>query len=315
MKSLWRMALVSTIATYVLIFIGGLVRVSGAGLGCPDWPKCFGRWMPPTDVSQLPPDIDPSRFNFTLAWIEYTNRLSGVIVGLLIAATAVLALVRARRTPGILWPAVAAGLLTALQGWQGRAVITSELAPLVVTVHTVLALVIVSLLIWAAAGAYRQVHPREAGEGLAAWAQRRLLLLWGLAIVQGMLGTRVREGLEAMREDHPAWSAAKAIMAIGAVSHLHMALGIVVAAVTWWTGRGLLRAPGGSAPAVRQAAVAAMVLVGLQILSGLTFIFWDIPPVVQVFHLWIASLYIGTLLLALAAARQPGPVPAGEMRG
>jgi len=97
MKRLRAWALASTIATFLLIFVGGLVRVSGAGLGCPDWPKCYGRWMPPTSLAQLPPDVDPSTFNLTLAWIEYTNRLIGVVIGLFILTTAILAWKYARR--------------------------------------------------------------------------------------------------------------------------------------------------------------------------------------------------------------------------
>ena len=70
----------STGLTYLLIFVGGLVRVAGAGMGCPDWPKCFDRWIPPTSLEQLPDHIDPAKFNIVLAWIEYSNRLFGALV-------------------------------------------------------------------------------------------------------------------------------------------------------------------------------------------------------------------------------------------
>ena len=73
MKLFQFFAYLSTGMTYLLIFIGGLVRVSGAGMGCPDWPKCFDRWIPPTNIDQLPEHIDPSKFNIVLAWIEYSN--------------------------------------------------------------------------------------------------------------------------------------------------------------------------------------------------------------------------------------------------
>ena len=119
MKSFRRLAFFSTIATYLLIFVGGLVRVSGAGLGCPDWPKCYGRWFPPLSVNDLPPDIGATSLTVVLSWIEYINRLVGVSVGFLILAVAIMALVRYRKLPKILWPSLLAAVLVAYQGWQG----------------------------------------------------------------------------------------------------------------------------------------------------------------------------------------------------
>ena len=87
-------------------------------------------------------------FNVTLAWIEYFNRLVGVCVGLLIAATALLAIIRFRRNPRILWPTLLAALLVAFQGWLGAAVVASELHSLVVTLHLLLALIIALLLVY-----------------------------------------------------------------------------------------------------------------------------------------------------------------------
>ena len=72
------------ILVYFVILAVGIVRISGAGLGCPDWPRCFGRWIPPTDISQIPPHINTGDFNFRLAWTEYINRLAGVISGFVI---------------------------------------------------------------------------------------------------------------------------------------------------------------------------------------------------------------------------------------
>src|SRR5207247_1836170 len=96
-SSFQRLALCTTAITYFLILVGGLVRASGAGLGCPDWPRCFGSWIPPASAAQLPPQFDPSLFNPTLMWTEYLNRLLGVTVGFLILATVVSAWRHRRR--------------------------------------------------------------------------------------------------------------------------------------------------------------------------------------------------------------------------
>lgn len=77
---------------FLVILAGGIVRMTQSGMGCPDWPRCFGMWIPPTDVSDLPADfekylskqdIDHS-FNVYHTWIEYINRLLGALLGVFI---------------------------------------------------------------------------------------------------------------------------------------------------------------------------------------------------------------------------------------
>ena len=89
MRFIKKWVLATFILTFLEIIAGGVVRTTQSGMGCPDWPKCFGLWVPPTNASELPAnfesflkaqDIDHT-FNAYHTWIEYINRLLGVLLG------------------------------------------------------------------------------------------------------------------------------------------------------------------------------------------------------------------------------------------
>ncbi len=304
MRTYRKLAFVATLATFVVIFAGGLVRVSGAGLGCPDWPKCFGSWIPPTSVEQLPPDIDPMSFNFTLAWIEYVNRLAGVILGLLILATAIASLLYHRKNPRILWPSVAAALLVAFQGWQGSKVVSSLLDPLAVSMHFGIALIIAALLIIATLEAYYLEFP-QAPRGSESTRSLRIglgiLALIGLA--QAILGAGVRGHVENILREFPLYTNSDALEHVGILEHTHLVLGvIVVLGAAHSFVKGLVR--GKNAPHIaKQALWAMMALVSIQLISGVAMLAIGLPSLLQVFHMWLATLFLGFTLVAFTALR------------
>lgn len=299
-----RLAFLTTLATYGVIFLGGLVRVSGAGLGCPDWPRCFGRWIPPFDASQIPPGIDAANFNFTLAWIEYFNRLGGVVIGLLIVATALLALRYYRRNFKVLAPTLSAAVLVAVQGWLGSVVVASELEPVIVTVHMVLALVIVSLLLFATQESHYDSEPApEIGPSYPPRLRLMVGGLWLLAILQVMLGTQVREALEHAAAKYPLWSTGHWMAQIGMIDDVHLLLGVAVAFLTVYVGYAVIKLSERPTLLVRHAVWGMMLLVAAQVISGIALMVTHLAPLLDIFHLWLASLYIGLTLVLFTAVR------------
>ncbi|MBC8042790.1 MAG: COX15/CtaA family protein [Rhizobacter sp.] len=301
----------TTFATYFLIFLGGLVRVSGAGLGCPDWPRCYGLWIPPTDISQidpakLPVGFDVSSFNPVLTWIEYINRLVGVVIGFLILGMAMLALKNFRKHPKVLVPSLAAAVLVAFQGWFGSIVVKYQLKPIAVTVHLLIALVIISILIYAALQAYFLEQPESEQKAVYPKKSHWILGLWVATILQVVMGTVVRAVLEGLRETMPLATEFEWMESARAVGILHGVFGVGVAASAGFICYRLLKESVPS-PLVRRSLLAMMALMLSQVLLGHALVFIGMPALLQVFHQWVASLQIGLLLIVYSVLKQAAP--------
>ena len=294
LTSFQRLAIWTTGTTYFLILVGGLVRASGAGLGCPDWPRCFGSWIPPASAAELPPQFDPAQFNATLMWTEYLNRLLGVTVGLLILATAISAWRHHRHEPRILWTTVAAFLLVGFQGWLGGRVVVHELAAWIVTAHLIVAIIIVQLLLYATVEA-----PRTQGGTRLRTEGRLAMVLIVFTLIQAGVGTQVRGRLEAAIDAGLARDLA--LGTVGRLDYLHRDLAFVVvlgaALFTLWL---LAR----RSPLVRWSLV-VLTLAVVQVAIGMVMAYGSLIPAAQVGHLTIASLLLGAeTVLWLSCWRQ-----------
>lgn len=189
-------AVTTVIATLVLIFIGGLVRASGAGLGCPDWPQCFGMWIPPTNAADLPPQYDASLFNPLHTWLEYINRLVGVLIGLFITATFLISFRYRKSDPVITAFSGLAFVLVIFQAWLGGQVVRSGLSAGMITIHMLMAMTILAVLLYAS---FRAMNSRLISP-ISASTRRTVIWISGgvlfLTLTQMVLGTQVREEVD-----------------------------------------------------------------------------------------------------------------------
>lgn len=298
LKSFQRLALWTTATTYLLILVGGLVRASGAGLGCPDWPRCFGSWIPPASAADLPPEFDPSQFNPALMWTEYLNRLLGVTVGFLIFATAISAWRHHRQQPRILWTTIAAFLLVGFEGWLGGRVVAHELAAWIVTAHLIVAIVIVQLLLYAT---FEALAPAPQAPQAPKAPQAPFMVLIVITLVQAGFGTQVRGHIETAINAGVARDAALAT--VGRLDYLHRDLAFVVlmaaAILTLWL---LTR----RSPLVRWSLV-VLALAGNQVILGAVMAYGALVPAAQVGHLVIASLLLGAETVLWLLSRRQSP--------
>jgi cytochrome c oxidase assembly protein subunit 15 len=139
------LAIATTALTLVLVAIGGAVRATDSGLACPDWPRCYGMWVPPAD------------FNI---WIEHTHRLVAGVVAVLIWALAGWALLRFRHRRDLVVPAVLAWLLVHVQALLGALVVWHLLKAELVTAHLGMAMAVIGCLVYLAVAAALPPRPR-----------------------------------------------------------------------------------------------------------------------------------------------------------
>lgn len=304
-----RLAIFTTALTYFLISVGSMVRVSGAGMGCPDWPTCFGLLVPPTSRAALPdpstysypPGYDITSFDPVLTWIEFLNRLVGAAVGFAILATLIAAIVRARKTGEwrVLVPVFVAFVSVLYAGWLGGRVVAHELAPWMVTAHLVSAIVVVSALLIAV------VNASSSSSSLSTPPPRWLSpLVWAVAVgslLQGALGTQVRGTLDDIARHHPELARGARLDEVGPLDHWHrqaavlVFIALVVVAV-------LVRKH--ASPRAARFAAASLSLGALQIGAGLVLAYGGLPQAIQVTHLLLGALLLGALTATALHARR-----------
>ncbi|MFM7181726.1 MAG: COX15/CtaA family protein [Verrucomicrobiales bacterium] len=304
-----------------LIFIGGLVRATGAGLGCPDWPRCWGSWWPPESAAAIPLEkINPAKipaefraapdprvfFNKEKMWIEYLNRLWGVLAGFAVIAMVVAAMGRLRDKPLYFVLSFLTLLAMGFQGWLGALVVRSGLKQNMITIHMAMALVILALILitsWVAHG------KQKLASGAPAPVRRKLAILAGLLLIttlgQVLGGTHVRELLDHVSDTRLDLSRSEWIDHVGFFDHFHRAFSWTVllsAGGLWWIARRQW------VPIAKRARL-AFNLVLVQIALGISLAYFELPPASQFLHLGVAAA-LGAVAFRLVLDFVPGQSPA-----
>ena len=187
------------IFVFLVILAGGIVRTTQSGMGCPDWPHCYGLWIPPFTAKGLPPnykkyldkqDID-AVYNPVHAWVEYINRLITGLLGILILVHVAWSFKKFFRTRQyIFWLSSLFLAGTIFEAWLGKLVVDTNLAVVKITLHMLAALflAIIPVLILHKLNDKKKTHDKT----LRTLATIALIFL----LVQIIIGTGVREQVD-----------------------------------------------------------------------------------------------------------------------
>lgn len=297
----YRIGMITIAAVYFLILVGGIVRASGAGMGCPDWPTCFGQWIPPTHESQLPANYHQiyaergyadTEFSAFKTWTEYLNRLTGVSIGVLVLLTAAFAYPLRKRDPAVFGLSLAVLLLVGFQGWLGSAVVASNLQPAMITAHMVTAFLIVSLLVYAVLRSQRETLAEPRLADLPPRFRPVLIAAMAMTLLQIAMGTQIRESVDLIavtfnQSDRHLWRDAFPI-----IFYVHRSFSAIILLTNVWLAWTLLKGLSWHHGIARLGLMLAG-LVTLAILAGVSLDRLGFPAVVQPAHLLLANLIFG----------------------
>lgn len=308
---------------FLVVFAGSFVRMSGSGMGCPDWPKCFGKWVPPTELTELPANYreayllkrqkkvekfckflngiglsktaqqiknDPTvyveeAFNARKTWTEYINRLAGFLAGNAMLFSFAWLLVFYRQRKWLVLTAINL-VLMGIEAWFGSIVVATNLVPWTITVHLLLALIIIGLQLYfihqLRAKTERNI-PQNKAFGILSW----LILL--ITFYQMFLGTQVREAIDALVKK--GYARAEWMDQLGLPFLIHRSfswLVLILLTYLFWQNRKLWH---------YKRINVAFYLLAAELISGVALAYADMPGLVQTAHLVFATMLLAVLLM------------------
>ena len=307
MKAFRALSVATAVVTYALVVLGGVVRVSGSGLGCPDWPLCHGRLLPPLDLHAI---------------IEYSHRTTASLASVLIVLTAVVAGLAWRKRRDIVIPSLVAVGLLVVQVVLGAITVRLELPPMIVLAHLATAMALLgAVCVTAVAACLPQnvSNARIAGKRGSRGATPRMLSRAAAAgtyllILSGSLV--VGSGASGSCSAWPLCGGGFSLSFDGypAIQLLHRALAAAIGVLIVVSFVVLLNRYR-FARAVRATVALTLTALAFQVAVGAAVVTLHLPAALRGLHLALASaVWAGTVILSVIVSRS-SPQPALSQRG
>ncbi|MFD2561601.1 COX15/CtaA family protein [Aquimarina rubra] len=325
MKKYFRpLVITSIILIYLIIIAGAVVRMTGSGMGCPDWPKCFGYYIPPTEETQIQwkPDHeyqkgfivildeelriatkdftsssiynasnwepyakhDYAKFNVWHTWIEYINRLVTVLSGIPILLMFILSLWFWKEKRKITLFAGLTIIAMAFQAWLGKIVVDSNLLPLRITVHMMVAFIILAILL------YVLFLTKDKIKSIEFNTTFKSILLFSvvLTLIQVGLGTQVRQYVDEQIKTVGELAKSEWLQPPTMTFYIHRSFSILVVVINTWLIWYSKKMQFGLSKLNW-----VLILIGLEALTGILMYYFDFPFLSQPLHLVLSSLLFG----------------------
>lgn len=321
------------VLVYLVIIAGALVRMTGSGMGCPDWPKCFGYYIPPTEEKELlytvgkeyskgqviiknesllvakedfvaPNNFENTKwekytkhdyaiFNPFHTWVEYLNRLVGALAGIACLITLFLSISFWKENKKLILFNLLICFLMGFQAWLGKTVVDSVLNPYKITTHMLAALLIVAVQLYVIY-AVQEKKSIKKSDAEFKWVLYAALVL---TVIQIIFGTQVRESVDTIVEAGLPKEIWIQNPKGGFLTHRSFSLLVVAAnAFLFWRNRSIALG--------FEKMNWILAVLCMEIASGIAMYYFDFPFGSQTIHIVMATLLFGIQLYLVLENRK-----------
>ncbi len=322
LKRFNKLAKISLICIYLIIIAGAVVRMTGSGMGCPDWPKCFGYYIPPTDISgiQFKPEHDYKKghviqvdeifyyakddftsstevninnwkkntthsynsFNATHTWIEYINRLFTALAGIPILLLFFISLKLWKKKKHLTITSILILLAMGFEAWLGKTVVDSNLLPYKITIHMMGSFIIIAMLIYCVYKSQENTIKKSSNS-----FKYLLIASILLTFIQVFLGTQVRQFIDE-QVINIGYKKELWLSNPNTQFYIHRTLSILVIAIN-----ALLFIKNKKEHISSPLLKFIVAVVGLEVLTGILMYYFDFPFTTQPLHLVLSAVLFG----------------------
>ena len=318
-----RFAKITLLSIFLIVVAGALVRMTGSGMGCPDWPKCFGLYIPPTSIDQVEWDAGKEfskgqmiiyqekiwfanidfkstntydnsnwslytkheyvKFNPLHTWVEYINRLIGALAGLFTLLMLFKSVSFWKTKRKMVYLSALVVFLMAFQGWLGAVVVYSVLQPVQITIHMFMALVIIALMVYLISEV-----PNKRINSLAVYDRKLKVILTialCLSVLQIVLGTQVRQLIDETAKSLNYGQRELWIGLAGTTFKIHRSFAILLVVVN-----SLLFVRNYKDKLGFEYPKYIMALIFIEVFSGIILTYFEMMRLMQPIHLVVATL-------------------------
>jgi cytochrome c oxidase assembly protein subunit 15 len=301
----YKASIITVILLYILVLVGGFVRITGSGDDCPDWPKCYGSWVPPFTIDDIPAEFNPTEDKVYGSWIEYFNRLVGVVLGLSMLYTFLKSFYVFKRDKVLFYGSLSSLLLIIISGWLGGQIATSIDGQNIiyqhsVSIHLYVAILTTISLVYTTNRGFIVMFPNlEDNSTYSSIEKTLLLLIFIINLLLVFSGSYIRTFLDDnLLVNLPYFiRMEKYVYQTGLVKFIHPFLGfsmLTCAAILWNYIMNLSK----SSKTVKLVVKFILYAICTQILIGECLRFNMIHESFRLYHLWLSSVILGLIIVA-----------------